>query len=69
MSVVTSFVVTWFMRASLFGPVIVARPMCVMSNMPTLFLTARCSGMIPLYHSGIWKPANSVSLACCLWYG
>lgn len=42
------------------------RPMWEISKMPTLFRTAKCSGIIPLYHMGISKPAKTVNLAVSL---
>ena len=66
----TSFVKMWFTKASAPGPSMKISPMWETSNMPTLFLTARCSWVMDEYWMGIMKPAKGLIFACsCMWQG
>jgi hypothetical protein len=42
------------------GPRVSTSPMCETSKTPTLFLTAMCSSLMPLYWTGISNPANGI---------
>ncbi|BAA30247.1 108aa long hypothetical protein [Pyrococcus horikoshii OT3] len=62
-----SFVVTYCRNFKASLPLNTISPMCETSNIPTAFLTARCSSFMLEYHIGISHPANSsIFLACSL---